>query len=311
MNKSPLWALTTYFNPMRYQRRLQNYRMFRKELRAPLVAVEVSYTDTFDLKNGDADVLVQLRADSVLWQKERLLNVALKNLPSDVPFAAWLDCDLIFSNPNWAEATADALQSVPVAQPFSAVFDLPRDVSPSMIDLTKTAPSSLSMGRKLAINQWADSDFRPATQLTRSGLGFGWAARRDLLDKHQLYDAMIIGSGDRMITYGACGKFSDAIEITRLNKHQREHYLSWAQPFHDAVMGRIGYADGIIYHLWHGDLKDRRYRERHEELQKFDFDPFVDIGLDKQQCWTWTTQKIALIDYVKEYFSGRNEDGGE
>ena len=44
-----LWAITSYFNPMQYQRRRANYRLFRKYLRVPLVAVELSYGPDFEL----------------------------------------------------------------------------------------------------------------------------------------------------------------------------------------------------------------------------------------------------------------------
>jgi hypothetical protein len=72
-----LWAITSYFNPMSYQRRRANYRLFRERLNVPLVTVELAYGRDFELSDGDADILVQLRARDILWQKERLLNLAL------------------------------------------------------------------------------------------------------------------------------------------------------------------------------------------------------------------------------------------
>ena len=40
-----LWAITCYFNPVGYRRRLENYRMFRQRLKVPLVAVELSFDE--------------------------------------------------------------------------------------------------------------------------------------------------------------------------------------------------------------------------------------------------------------------------
>jgi len=48
-----LWAITSYFNPMGYKSRPANYRTFRKYLTAPLLAVELSFTGTFELQPGD------------------------------------------------------------------------------------------------------------------------------------------------------------------------------------------------------------------------------------------------------------------
>ena len=54
-----MWALTTYFNPVRYKRRLSNYRIFRSNLHIPLVTVELSFDGHFELTKNDADVLIQ------------------------------------------------------------------------------------------------------------------------------------------------------------------------------------------------------------------------------------------------------------
>src|SRR5207248_771616 len=98
-----LWAITSYFNPMQYQRRRANYRLFRKYLRVPLVAVELSYGPDFELTGADADILIQLRGKDVMWQKERLLNVALSALPTDCHKVIWTDCDIIFETEDWSE----------------------------------------------------------------------------------------------------------------------------------------------------------------------------------------------------------------
>src|SRR5258705_5930755 len=79
--ESDFWAITSYFNPARYRRKLSNFKVFRKHLTVPLVAVELAYSNDFELQEQDADILVQLRGGAVLWQKGRLVNVALIALP--------------------------------------------------------------------------------------------------------------------------------------------------------------------------------------------------------------------------------------
>jgi len=58
------WAITSYFNPVRYRSRLANYRRFRAALNVPLVAVEAAADGQFELGPGDAEVLVQRSGDS-------------------------------------------------------------------------------------------------------------------------------------------------------------------------------------------------------------------------------------------------------
>src|SRR3954471_14147085 len=90
-----LWVITSYFNPLRYRRRLANYRVFCRNVPAPLLAVELSFRGSFDLRPGEADILIQLRGGDVLWQKELLLNVALRALPAPCRKVVWMDCDVI------------------------------------------------------------------------------------------------------------------------------------------------------------------------------------------------------------------------
>src|ERR1700722_3497864 len=122
-----MWAITTYFNPMKYARRAKNYRAFRANLSVPLVAVELTFDGVFELRDDDADIVVRLNGGAVLWQKERLLNVALRALPSEVTEVAWIDCDVLFAQPDWALEAEKALQRAPIVQLFSQLYDLEPD----------------------------------------------------------------------------------------------------------------------------------------------------------------------------------------
>ncbi len=119
-----LWAITCYFNPMRYRRRLSNFRLFRKHLNIPLVAVELAYGEEFELHEQDAEVLIQLRGGALLWQKERLLNVALLAVPSSCRRFAWLDCDILFGNADWAHTANSLLDRFSLIQLFKQVHYL-------------------------------------------------------------------------------------------------------------------------------------------------------------------------------------------
>src|SRR5262249_57573476 len=80
-----LWAISCYFNPCRYRRRLANYQGCRRRLTAPLVCVELSFDGRFELGADDADVLIKVKGGAVLWQKERLLNIAWRHVPPQLP----------------------------------------------------------------------------------------------------------------------------------------------------------------------------------------------------------------------------------
>ena len=97
-------VVTSYFNPMKSRRRLTNYRVFSSRLNAPLLTVELSFDGQFELTSADADHLIQLSGGDVMWQKERLLNIALEAVPHDVEDVAWIDCDVVFESRDWLQA---------------------------------------------------------------------------------------------------------------------------------------------------------------------------------------------------------------
>jgi hypothetical protein len=65
---SPIWAITSYYNPLRGARRYANYRAFWRNLAIPLVTVEWSANADFQLAKDDADVLVQVSGGDLMWQ---------------------------------------------------------------------------------------------------------------------------------------------------------------------------------------------------------------------------------------------------
>ena len=65
--------------------------------------MELSFDGRFELTDNDADILIQLSGGAVLWQKERLLNIAIQSVPKNGKNIAWLDCDVIFERPDWMD----------------------------------------------------------------------------------------------------------------------------------------------------------------------------------------------------------------
>jgi hypothetical protein len=306
-----VWAITSYFNPARFKRRLQNFRIFRDRLEVPLVVVELTYGSDFELQERDADVLIQLRGGAVLWQKERLLNLALQALPGDCRCVAWLDCDVLFGSADWAESAVRLLDRFAVIQLLKNVHYLPphcsaSDVSKADVEFSRpSAAFSISSGQPAAMIIGHTLDTREGTSAT----GFAWAARRELLNQHGFYDACIVGGGDRALNCAANHCFDEIMKRHYWNKRQRDRYVAWAEPFYETVQAETGYLDGDIFHLWHGNVHERRTRTRHEGLQRFQFDPFTDIAIDTNGSWRWNSDKPDMHDYVSRYFSSRREDG--
>jgi hypothetical protein len=301
-----LWLLTSYFNANGYQTKRQNYDLFRQRIEASglhLLTVECAFGDSPFALDASPTVL-QVRARDVLWQKERLLNVALERLPPECSRIAWLDGDLLFVRPDWAVQTARLLDDYPVVQPFDRVIRLPRgqtfhngegDVWHSFAAVCGRAPQQLLRG-----------DFA-----AHGHTGFAWAARREVFAEVGLYDACIAGSGDHMMAHAFCGDWTSACigRIIGENNRHRDWFVTWSRRLYPRVRARVGVVPGTVLHLWHGDIGDRRYVRRNQELAAFGFDPATDLRRGASGCWEWASDKPDLHRWASDYFGQRHEDG--
>jgi hypothetical protein len=311
-NISPpdLWAITAYFNPLKHESRLKNYRLFRKNLNAPLIAVELVYGGEPELGPDDADRLIQIRGGDVLWQKERLLNIAIRETPSTCCAIAWLDCDVVFENPDWALIASGLLSQHKIIQPFQTVELLRPGTFGQSLPLTRNGRRD-SLAARMCNGSIPPEIFRTqgASLKYLYAPGLAWAGRRDLLLEHGLYDAMIMGSGDKVIAAAAYGRFQDAVLAFGMNEAMAEHYLTWAIPFYEAVRCNVGFAKLRIQHLWHGDVEKRMYSSRYRGFSNFD--PCRDIAVDSGGAWRWRTNDTAIQDRIRSFFRARDEDGGQ
>ena len=303
--EGPLWGITSYFNPLSSPVRRANYDLFRRRLGIPLVTVELTFGTGFELGADDAEHVVQLRGADVMWQKERLLNIALGALPAECRSVVWLDADVVFDDPAWPEGVERALEDHALVQPFAAAYLL---LPAALRRRARTRFAHPAPFRRSRLQHWPC----PADWMRRFGdhggrkvgLGFAWAARRDLLDRHGFFDAAIIGGGDRALVCAAYGTFGMLIEKHRMNARQERRYLDWAVPFHADVGGRLGWLDGDLYHLWHGDIEGRHYAERHAALANIGFDPYADIAIADNGAWRWNSDKPELHRLLARVFRG-------
>jgi hypothetical protein len=222
---------------------------------------------------------------------------------------AWLDCDVIFDTDDWMVRASRTLDELAIVHLFEERHDLAPDAETEPRPTPNATPTALSSIHKLATGQAVPDEFvrMGAVGALRSTTGLAWAGRRKVLDRHGLYDAAIVGGGDKANICAALGRFDDVIVGHEMNAARAKHYLAWARPFASTVQGAVGCIPARIFHLWHGDLKDRQYVVRHAWLEGFD--PVADIALDRNGCWNWSSSKQDLHARIRRYFELRHEDG--
>lgn len=301
-----LWVVTPYFNPSRYRSRADNYAVFRAAIERGglrLLTIECAFGDAAFVLPPAPDV-IQVRSTHVLWQKERLLNIAIGMLPAACTKVAWVDCDTLFENPDWAAETARRLDRYPVVQPFEHAVRLPRG--------HRTPEPDMPAWRGFAAGQVADSQSLAAGDYRRHGeTGLAWAARRDFLAGCGLYDACVVGGGDHVMAHALCGDWASACidRLIGLHTPHLTHLRGWGERVHARVRGALGFVPGAVWHLWHGEPVDRLYTTRHTALMQCGFDPATDIRIGDSGCWEWASAKPEMHRMVAEYFVARQEDG--
>lgn len=305
-----LWAICCYFNPAGYQTKKINYDLFRAHLSAPLITVELSYTHCFELSSGDAEQVIQIQGKDILWQKECLLNIALQALPRECTAVAWLDADVIFDNPNWPQQTLEALNKHIFVQPFCELLEL--EQAQSLTDRKDVNAQRRSFTQAYSMGEVPQAYFLERGLSQKLGLapGKAWAGRRAVLERLGLYDAMILGGGDRAILNAMLGEIDAYIDSYHLSAGHATHYRKWAEAFYEQTQAKIGYIEGCLTHLWHGSAHNRHYQKRQTVLMRYNFDPYQDLQRQSNQVWQWASHKPELHDYVAQYFENRKEDTG-
>ena len=281
-----LAAIACHYNPQGYRRLRENYFRFREALRGCLLfTIEVSFDGQFHLP---ADWQIRATERNLMWQKEALINAAVRRLPERFDQVAWIDADLLFLNPDWAAETSHILDEFPVVQLFETCHYIDAQGR-----WDHRHPSLLKKRRE---------------QLKEHGQpGGAWAARRDLLERHGLFDRNIVGGGDANFSDALFGVFSGY--VTRISPAALNTAAeTWARGLHQEVQGRVGCTRGDVLHLFHGTRQNRQYIDRAKMLCDAQYDPWSDVRLTPDGLLEWATDKPELQRQMRAYFEQRRED---
>jgi hypothetical protein len=101
-------VITVIFNPIRYKSRYDHYQKFEAHMSQSgiyLITVECIFESAprFGLPQQNFEITrvsdrhhIQLKAPSIIWMKENLINIAVQRLPRNIEYVAWLDADIEF-----------------------------------------------------------------------------------------------------------------------------------------------------------------------------------------------------------------------
>ncbi len=264
------------------------------------IVVECAFGDE-DFRLPDWMAPIRVRTKSVLWPKERLLNLAIRRLPARCTKVAWLDADVSFENVDWMTETSAVLETCNVVQPFDVAVRLPRGACvddgtgvrwESFASVMLREPDAIAVGSFGA----------------HGHTGFAWAARRDIVERHGLYDCCVAGRGDHLIAHGLGGDWESACidRITGGGAEHRAHAVAWCERIYEDVRARIGCVRGTLLHQWHGDVAARRYQDSLSWLGAQSFDPAADLCENDDGVWEWRRDGESRSAWMRDYFRRRD-----
>lgn len=281
-----LRVLSAWFDRANDLRQRQNLDTFRRCLGAEVDIIECGFPGATALPESarriEADPLT-----NCVWQKERLLNIGLKQLPASTEYVAWIDADVILP-PDWQAKAERALRTAAVVQLFSSAHWMGPDWK-----VQKTFHSCARLWPRGIRSVYAHP-------------GFAWAARREALPQG-LFDLHLTGGADTWMAYCFCGR-TDAILRRIAVPFLRDAFSKWAKATHGAVRGRVASIRGDLIHLYHGRYADRQYNQRDKWMLEFDLQRHQ-IERDANGLWAVTGNE-AFCRRMRDYYDFRRQSGG-
>ena len=301
LGASVLYVIAVISNPARYDRRYQLFNEFcnrmQLEPQVRLVTIELQH----GMRDFATNSKIRLRAKTEIWHKENMINIAIRKLPPDWEYVAWIDTDISFKRPDWCRETLNQLQTHKIVQLFSSANDMgPRNQT------LITHPGFCYQyynQQVLDVNK-GYSYWHP---------GYAWACRREIYENlGGLIDFTILGSGD----YHMAMAFIENVDRSFIRNGKEVEYHGnyrilikiFEERCKEFLKKDIGYVEGTIDHHFHGDKKNRGYATRDQILIKNKYDPLRDIIMNADGLWELAPFKATLRDQIRIYFRQRNED---
>ncbi|HZT87394.1 MAG TPA: hypothetical protein VFA12_05445 [Stellaceae bacterium] len=302
MRAELLDVVAVYANPIRWASRRRLFDAFERHMLdsgVRLTTIECAYGERpYELGDDPRINRVRVRAQTLLWNKENLINLALARLPDDWRYAAWIDADVRFRKEEWATETVHALQQYDIVQPWSDCYDLGPD------------DDHLAVHRSFC-RLWHEG--RPIVPRGGAGYafahpGYAWAARRQALDfLGGLVETAALGAGDHHMALALVGRVRESVPAG-ISPAYLAPLLVWQERAVHHIARNIGYVPGTIEHAWHGPKAGRRYVERWAILVRHGFDPTADVKRNLHGVLELAGNKPQLRLDIDRYFRGRDED---
>lgn len=305
-----LAIIVPFFNPIGYQRPLANLvractAILKQCPYIDLTVVEAvfPFSQPSSLVPDGPWRRIQVACSSVMFMKENLFNYACKTLPNSITKIAIMDCDLLFSDPNWPVRTSKLLQTHDAVQLFENAEWLERDLR----TVSRSKRSCATTMNQHKYTWKAPHNLHP---------GFAWAfTRKWLTAVGGLCDYGVVGGGDQLVL-----RYLEGSHIRTTDEADKKNWDMLSQDItmlnalitkaHKAVpTPRVTFLKGnVIRHLYHGELASRQYTTRYSRMLSVGFS-LSSLVRRADGIWEFIdTHKATFNEAILAYLRDRNED---
>ena len=245
---------------------------------------------------------VGVRARTMLWHKECLINIGVRHLPADWKYLAWIDADITFRRKDWAAETVHGLQQYAFLQPWDTCYDL--GPGGAHMEVHRSFGSLYTQGKPIVQGPRCGV----GTGYTFAHPGYAWAMTRSAyVNVGGLLETAILGAADHHMALASIGKAWDSIP-RNIEPAYADPILRWQADALRHIHDRIGYVPGTIEHSFHGSKTARKYTDRWQILIENKYDPATDIKKNEFGVTELAGNKPKLTRQIEQYFSTRDED---
>ncbi len=240
---------------------------------------------------------LRLRVHSNAWVKENLINLGVRYcVPREAKYISWVDGDIEFRDPHWAQAALHQLQHFAIIQPWQSCTDLRPHGGVSALHTSFGYTDQIGTRAKHGPGGY-----------TYGHTGYAWACTRAFWEQvGGLVDFCILGSGDHHMALACVGEVDRTVHTKMIAPFFRKLH-EWQDKAVRVSHREVGFSVGRIEHHFHGSKSRRYYKERWQILVDAGFNPDTDLMHDDQGV-IHIVGKPRLEQAIRKYNRSRLED---
>jgi hypothetical protein len=321
-NMDEVEIITYHYNLTQSRNLTRTYKIWIESLKnlAPYVKC---YEVVFDGREPEIEGSIVIPADSkknCMWQKESLMNLAIKNIPDHKKYFFWIDHDQCYTDPNWLNECVEKINN---GFDFVQLFKMNH-----YLDKTHTVLNSSNSRAYVCHTQDTGG-----SRNKRGAPGLGWACNVESLKKIVPLPNTMIGSGDEWLAAGILRQIdfyhylvngvglsrTPAAEAKAEAKAQSAELSGYGRKTIDHILNHIKmtmqmyfntwYCTCDSFHLWHGDFSNRQYTSRYDIVNECKIDIEEDIFINENGLLEFKEHKLDASKRLYKFFLDRKEDG--